>query len=116
MNIIEFLEKNNKIIEDYIFNETILYFNSVKLTSIKGLPEKFNKNYGINLNRNRLKNLKGLPKDFINTIWLRDNEIENLDGLNDVLDPKNIEGLNWDFYNKRVYKIRKSAFTYLKDF
>ena len=108
MNIAELLIKEGKNLEDYFYSfppPAQYGFIGKNLTSLEGLPEDFN--FDISFNANRIRNLKGLPKKFNSKIWLAFNELESLDGLNDILDPKNIEGPEWDFIVNEYIRLGK---------
>ena len=107
MNIKELCIKENKKFRDYNNGNYYNYYNfcDKNLTSLEGLPEDFNSE--IYLNHNNLKNLKGLPKNF-NSILSLYNKIETLDGLNDVLDPRKIRGLSWNFVVSEYIRLGKA--------
>ena len=111
MDINDLLKKENKELNEY-YNKTYNTFDfSFKgLTSLNGLPEKFN--YNINIVCNSITNFKGLPKKFNSEILISStayltNCIQTLDGLNDILDPKNIKGLKWDFIVSEYRRLGK---------
>lgn len=106
MNIKELLEKDNKKISFYKeeYGDVWFNFSYEHLTSLEGLPDDINDK--LVLTKNPLKDLKGLPEKFNNVIFL-DKEISSLDGLNDVLDPKNIRGLDWDFIVSEYKRLGK---------
>ena len=106
MNINELLKKENTTIKNYYTVKLDIYgIYDKNLTSLEGLPDDFNSD--IYLHMNELKNLKGIPKYFNSNIYLYDNPIKSLCGLNDVLDPRKIYGLRWNFIISEYKRLGK---------
>ena len=82
MNIIELLKKEDKNFEDYFISEIGYYFVDKNLIFIEGISKHFN-----------------------NQIWL--DNIETLNELNNILDPKNIIGLKEKFVISEYQRLEK---------